>query len=79
MSAKLIDLLKLKPSQSKIKNIDMLMASKATKLEFYDMVFDSLDGSFSLPVRATKVDKSEISSIDNPKYPTLINQHSHMV
>ena len=42
VSAKLIDLLKLKPSQSQIKNIDMLMASKTFKLEIYDMKFDSL-------------------------------------
>ncbi|CAB4034967.1 Hypothetical predicted protein, partial [Paramuricea clavata] len=78
VSAKLIDLLKLKPSQSQIKNIDMLMASKTSKLEIYDMKFDSLDGSFSLPVRATKVNKSELLLIDNPKYPKLINQHPHL-
>ena len=78
VSAKLIDLLKLKPSQSQIKNIDMLMASKTCQLEIYDMKFDSLDGSFSLPVRATKVNKSELLLIDNPKYPKLINQHPHL-
>jgi hypothetical protein len=42
------------------------------------MKFDSLDGSFSLPVRATKVNKSELLLIDNPKYPKLINQHPHL-
>ncbi len=78
MSAKLIDLLKLKPSQSLMKNIDMLMASKTSRLDIYDMKIDSLDGSFSLSVRATKVNKSELLSIDNPKYPELINKHPHL-
>ena len=75
VSAKLIDLLKLKPSQSLMKNIDMLMASKTSRLDIYDMKIDSLDGSFSLSVRATKVNKSELLLIDNPKYPELINKH----
>ena len=75
---KLIELLKLKPSQTLVKNIDMLMASKTSKLEIYDMKLDSLNGSFSLPVKATKVNKSELLSIDNPNYPELITQHPHL-
>ncbi|XP_028414393.1 uncharacterized protein LOC114537543 [Dendronephthya gigantea] len=78
VSAKLINLLKLQPSKSLIKNIDMLMASKSTKLEIYDLKFDSLDGSFSLPVKATKVNKSELLLIDNPNYSRLINKHPHL-
>ncbi len=78
VSAKLIDLLKLKPSQSLMKNIDMLMASKTSRLDIYDMKIDSLDGSFSLSVRAAKVNKSELLLIDNPKYPELINKHPHL-
>ena len=46
VSTKLIELLKLKPSQILVKNIDMLMASKTSKLEIYDMKLDSLNGSF---------------------------------
>ena len=71
VSAKLIDLLKLKPSQTLIKNIDMLMASRSTKLDIYDLKLSSLDNSFSLPVKATKVNKSELLSINNPNYPTI--------
>ena len=78
VSTKLIELLKLKPSQTLVKNIDMLMASKTSKLEIYDMKLDSLNGSFSLPVKATKVNKSELLSIDNPNYPELITQHPHL-
>ena len=78
VSTKLIELLKLKSSQTLVKNIDMLMASKTSKLEIYNMKFDSLNGSFSLPVKATKVNKSELLSIDNPNYPELITQHPHL-
>ena len=78
VSTKLIELLKLKPSQTLVKNIDMLMASKTSKLEIYDMKLDFLNGSFSLPVKATKVNKSDFLSIDNPNYPELITQHPHL-
>jgi hypothetical protein len=78
VSAKLIDLLKLKPSQSLLKNIDMLMAPKTSKLDIYDVKIDSLDGSFSLPAKVTKVNKSELLMIDNPKYTELISQHPHL-
>ena len=78
VSSKLIELLKLKPSQTVVKNIDMLMASKTTKLEVYDIELASLTDSFALSVKATKVNKQELLLIGNPNYRDLINQHPHL-
>ena len=41
VSAKLIELLKLKPAQTLVKNIDMLMTPKTSKLEIYNMKNES--------------------------------------
>ena len=77
-SAKLLDLLKKKPSETKTKRVDMLISSKVTKLEVYDTVVESLDGSYQMSVKLTKVNEAELLSIDNPKYGQLINKYPHL-
>jgi len=49
----------------------MLISSNVTKLEVYDTVVESLDGSYQMSAKMTKVNKAELLSIDNPKYPHL--------
>ena len=57
----------MKPTQTFVKNIDMLMASTTSQLEIYDVNLDSLNGLFNLPVKAIKINKSELLLIDNPR------------
>ena len=77
-SAKLLDLLKKKPSETKTKRVEMLMSSKVTRLEVYDTVVESLDGNYQMSVKMTKVNKAELLSIDNPNYGQLINEYPHL-
>ena len=77
-SAKLIDLLEKKPCETKMKRVDMLMSSQVTKLEMYNSLIESIDGSFRMNVKLTKVNKGELLTVDNPKYQQLINNHSHL-
>ena len=67
-SRKLINLLKRKPRETKTKEVDMLITSQVTKLEMYDAQIESLDGSFSIEVKLTKV-----LTVDNPKNQELMN------
>ena len=62
-SAKLFDLLKKKPSETKTKRVEMLMSSKVTKLEVYDTVVESLEGNYQMSVKMTKVNKAELLSL----------------
>lgn len=78
VSAKLIELLRIKPTDVQTKTIDMLMSSKAARLETYDLELQSVDHQFSLSVKATKVNKTELLSIDNPNYRALIEKYSHL-
>ena len=45
-SAKLVNLLGIGPSETKTRRVDMLMSSRLTKLETYDTVIGSIDGSY---------------------------------
>ena len=40
--------------------------------------FRSVNHQFTLPVKATKVNKSELLSIDNPNYCEIINENPHL-
>lgn len=77
-SAKLLDLIKKKPCETKTRRVDMLISSRVTKLEVYDTVVEALDGSYQMSVKLTKVKKGELLSICNPKYDQLIHKYSHL-
>lgn len=77
-SRKLINLLKRKPRETKTKQVDMLINSQVTKLEMYDAQSESLDGSFSIEVKLTKVHEGGLLTVDNPKNQELINNYDHL-
>ena len=78
VSAKLIQLLRLKPTETQRKSIDMLMTSKVATLKVYDLQFQSVNHQFTLLVKATKVNKAELLSIYNPNYRDLIDKNRHL-
>ena len=77
-SAKLINMIDKQPSVIKTQRIDMLMASKTTRVELYDTEVSSLDGSFKINVKVAKVDKSELLTVKNPGYDRLIREYDHL-
>ena len=56
----------------------MLITSQVTKLEMYDAQSESLDGSFSIEVKLTKVHEEGLLTVDNPKNQELINNYDHL-
>jgi transposase InsO family protein len=54
------------------------MTSKIANMELYDAKITSIDGSFEMNVRLTKVDKGELLSISNPGYERLIKRYQHL-
>ena len=77
-SANLVDALGKKPSEVKSQRIDMLMASKTTRVEIYDADVSSLDESFRINVKDSKVDKPELLFVKIPKYDQLLRKHDHL-
>ena len=78
VSAKLIETLKIKPSETKRQRIDMLMNSKTALMEIFDAKIRSIDGNFELDAKLTKVNKSELLTINNPEYDVLIGRYQHL-
>ena len=77
-SAQLISALNIKPSEIKTQQIDMLLTSRKTKIGLYDVNIASYDGSYEMTTRLSKVDKSELLFIENPKYENLIKRYQHL-
>lgn len=64
-SARLLDLLKKKPRETKTKRVEMLMSSKVSVC-------------YQMSVKMTRVNKAGLLSIDNPNYGQLINEYPHL-
>ena len=56
----------------------MLMSTKVATFEVYGLSFQSVNHQFTLPVKATKINKSELLSIDNPNYRELPDKYPHL-
>ena len=56
----------------------MLMGSHLTRMETYDVVIESLDGSFLMDTKLKKVNKNELWTIDNPHYEDVKTKHAHL-
>ena len=54
------------------------MGSHLTKLETYDVTVQSLDSTFKMDTKLTKVNKSELLAIDNPHYDAVKAKYSHL-
>ena len=47
-------------------------------IEVYNLNVCDTKGNFSIPVKATKVDRRDLLSVGNPAYPELISQYQHL-
>ena len=72
-------MLKIKPSQTRTSRIDMLMASKTTRLEIYDAQIEALDTDYAMDVKLIKVEKSELLMVDNPHYDKIKSAFHHLI
>lgn len=54
------------------------MSSKIAKSKVYDLQFQSVNHQFSLSVRATRANKTELLSIDNLNYHVLVGEYLHL-
>ena len=78
VSTKVGDMLNKKPIEPSTKRVEMLMGSRLTKMETYEVVVESLDNSFRMDVKLTKVNKSGLLSIDNPHYEKVKAKYCHL-
>ena len=63
---KLINLLKIKPIDVKVKQVYMLLGKSVSNLETYKSCVESVYGDFKMEVNLIKVNKGELLTLDNP-------------
>ena len=78
VSAKLIDLLKIKPVDVKVKQVDKLLGTSLSRLETYETCVQSVCGNFKMDVNLIKVNKGELLTLENPNYHSVIAKYSHL-
>ena len=77
-SAALIERLRKQPSRMERKRIDMMMCSTNQKIYQYDVKISSIVGDFNMAASVSKVDRSVLLTIPNPRYADKIHQYSHL-
>ena len=77
-SAQLIHALRIKPGEIQTKSIEMMLGSMTTTVEMYDVNMTSIGGDFSMGVTVSKVDKTELMTLENPKYEELMERYTHL-
>lgn len=60
LSAELLSLLKIKPIDVKVKQVDMLLGTSVSCLEMYKSCIESVYGDFKMDVNLIKVNKGEL-------------------
>ena len=64
--------------KKEIRKIDMMLGTTTREVELSTIQVAGLAGEFSMPVEVTKVNKSELLYLDNPKYEEIIKTNEHM-
>ena len=56
----------------------MMMNTTIQKIDIYDAVISNLKGNFKLETKVSKVDKSVLLTLPNPRYGEVISKYAHL-
>ena len=71
----LLDLLKLKLKTTLTRRI---MGTETKNIHVYDIKVSNLKGDCEIPVCVTRIERSELLSLDNPDYLEMIKKYEHL-
>ena len=77
-SAKLVEQLNKKPSESKVTRVEMLMGSATRRVEIFNVNISSTESNFNMETKLTKVEKPCLMELPNPHYDSLIKKYPHL-
>lgn len=55
-----------------------MLGSSTTDVKIYSATLGAIDGTFDMNIEPTKVHKSQLLTLDNPNYATLLRKYSHL-
>ena len=77
-SAALLKLLKVRPYQREVRQIEMMLGAVIKQVEIFQVQVRSTSGDFCLDTEVTKVDKNQLLSLENPRYEQCVAKYAHL-
>eukprot|EP00112_Aurelia_sp_Birch-Aquarium-sp1_P001131 Seg1117.2 transcript_id=Seg1117.2/GoldUCD/mRNA.D3Y31 product="hypothetical protein" protein_id=Seg1117.2/GoldUCD/D3Y31 len=77
-SATLINKLDISASRTENRKIEMMMHTAARKIQIYNLKITNCEEDFEIYTDVSKVDKSVLLSVANPKYDSMIKRYQHL-
>ena len=77
-SAALLDRISNRRCKKEVRKIEMMLGATTREVELSTIEIKGISGDFSMSVEVTKVNKSELLYIDNPRYQQLIDENPHL-
>ena len=77
-SGHLLDRLKLATKGTVTRRMQTIVGEIAKRIEIYKLTISDTKENCVIPVQATRVDRRELLSVENPRYPELIRKYSHL-
>lgn len=78
VSAALLDRISSRKRKKEVRKIEMLLGTSTRDVELATIEIAEINGTFSMPVEVTKVEKGELLLLDNPNYQETIERNPHL-
>jgi hypothetical protein len=78
VSARLVELTQASEVKRETRRIATLMGTSTSKFSQYDIRLESVKGNFELDARVTKIEKSELLSLENSHNYELVKNYAHL-
>ena len=77
-SGALLDRLQKRPVRKEYKRIEMMMQSTSRLIEVHRVMISDLDENFKLQTEVTKVNRSDLLCMENPRYNQVVHKYNHL-
>ena len=77
-SAALLKLLKVRPYQREVRQIEMMLGAVTKQVEIFQVQVSSTSGDVCLDTVVTKVDKNQLLSLQNPRYEQCLTKYAQL-
>ena len=77
-SAALLSLLRVRPCQREVRQIEMMLGAVTKQVEIFQVQVSSTSGDFCLNTEVMKVDKNQLLTLENPRYEQCLAKYAHL-
>ncbi|XP_028415664.1 uncharacterized protein LOC114539027 [Dendronephthya gigantea] len=77
-SSALLDKIKAKPQKREMRRIEMMFGTSTNLVGIYALKISDAEEKFYIETEVTRVERSDLLTLDNPKYQQLISNYNHL-